>query len=75
MKKPNPVRDFMAPNIGARGRVLRGGIGLALAGPGLWLHETGGVLCFSLVAAGGFCLWEAVRGWCIARACGISTRI
>jgi hypothetical protein len=69
------MKNFMSPNIGTRGRLIRALMGLALMGSGLWLHETGRWLCFSLVAAGGFCLWEAVRGWCIARACGIKTRI
>ena len=28
-----------------------------------------------LAGTGGFALFEAVRGWCVMRACGIKTRI
>jgi hypothetical protein len=27
-----------------------------------------------LAAGGVFCLFEALRGWCVARACGLKTR-
>jgi hypothetical protein len=27
-----------------------------------------------LAAGGVFCLFEALRGWCAARACGLKTR-
>jgi hypothetical protein len=29
----------------------------------------------ALVAAGGFAFYEAVRGWCVMRACGIKTKL
>jgi hypothetical protein len=28
-----------------------------------------------MVACGGFVLFEALRGWCALRACGIKTRL
>jgi hypothetical protein len=66
---------FFAPNIDHRGRILRGGIGAALLigaafsiGDSKWL----GLL---LAIAGCFALFEAQRGWCAARACGIKTRL
>jgi hypothetical protein len=69
------VTKFFAPNLDSKGRLLRAAGAAALIGAGLWLHETGGWLCFALVAAGGFVLFEAVRGWCVMRACGIKTKI
>jgi hypothetical protein len=66
---------FFKPNIGSRGRLVRGGIAALL-------FIAGGVLaCFVLwlglvfVGIGIFALFEAVRGWCLARACGVKTKI
>jgi hypothetical protein len=68
------MKTFLSPNIDNKGRVLRGGwaiacfIGAWFAFPvSIWL----GLL---FVAAGGLAVFEAVRGWCIMRACGIKTR-
>jgi hypothetical protein len=66
---------FFARNIDRRGRIARAIWGVALIGLGLFLSRPGRWFCFVLVAAGGFALFEAVRGWCIARACGIKTRL
>lgn len=69
------MAKFFAPNIDRCGRVLRAVFGLCCIGGGvlLWLFVNrwagaGGV------AWGVFCLFEAARGWCVARACGIKTR-
>jgi hypothetical protein len=68
------TRKFFEPNIGKAGRAIRGGIGVVLIGAALaawgwhWLAGAG------LVAGGAFCLFEALRGWCVARACRIKTR-
>jgi hypothetical protein len=69
------MKPFFARNIGNTGRLVRGLMGLALLvgagfsfGQSAWL----GIL---LAAAGLFGLFEAVRGWCFARACGIKTRL
>jgi hypothetical protein len=66
---------FFDRNIDARGRLWRALLGAVLIGAGLLVHQTGGWLCTLLVIAGGFCLFEAARGWCLARACGIKTRL
>ena len=42
--------------------------GLVLGAYSLWL-------CVALVAAGVFALFEAARGWCLARACGLKTKL
>ena len=69
------MNRFFAPNIDRRGRLVRGVMGLALlAGAGvsfrvsLWLAAL-------LAVAGLFALIEALRGWCLARACGIKTKL
>ena len=69
------MKPFFAPNIHRKGRLVRGLIGLALlVGAVLGFSES--VWVAALLAAGGvFGLFEALRGWCLARACGIKTRL
>ena len=69
------MNSFFNPNIGRKGRLVRGLMGLALLagaafsfGESFWLGTV-------LTAAGLFGLFEALRGWCLMRACGIKTRI
>jgi len=42
--------------------------GIIMADFELWI-------CLLLVGLGLFTLFEAVRGWCIMRACGIKTKV
>jgi hypothetical protein len=63
------------PNLGKKGRLLRG-----LAAAALLIGAIV-ALCFNLVAlgvvllaSGAFMLFEALRGWCVVRACGIKTK-
>ncbi len=65
---------FFQPNIDSRGRLVRGGIAALL-------FIAGGVMFFYIwwlglvfVGIGIFALFEAVRGWCLARACGVKTK-
>lgn len=69
------MKRFFAPNIDGKGRLMRGLMGVALLvgaafsfGQSVWAGTV-------LTAAGLFALFEAVRGWCFARACGIRTRL
>ena len=66
---------FSAPNITRLGRIVRAvwGLALVIARVLLWARSTW--ICFGVVAAGAFALYEAVRGWCVMRACGIKTRL
>ncbi len=65
---------FFPPNIQAEGRRKRGRVALLFLLAGLivvflrpWI---GGLLLFS----GAFVLFEALRGWCVLRACGVKTK-
>jgi hypothetical protein len=69
------MKRFLTPNLDRKGRLARGLMGLALLvgagfsfGQSAWL----GIL---LAVAGLFGLFEAFRGWCLARACGIKTKL
>ncbi|HYG33868.1 MAG TPA: DUF2892 domain-containing protein [Clostridia bacterium] len=69
------MKRFFAPNISGKGRVVRGILGSGLIVAGLLVSGSEKWVCFALVASGGFVLYEAVRGWCVMRACGIKTKI
>jgi hypothetical protein len=63
---------FFAPNILTSGRIARGLCGVA-ALAAAWVyreHAAGGT---ALALSGVFMLFEAFRGWCLARACGLKT--
>jgi len=69
------MKNFFSSNIGNKGRLIRGlGALVLLVGAGfgfmvsVWLG-------LGLLAAGVFVGFEALRGWCVMRACGIKTRL
>jgi hypothetical protein len=69
------MKPFFSRNIDNPGRLVRGlGALVLLVGAGLgftisvWLGS-------GLLAAGVFVGFEALRGWCVMRACGIKTRL
>jgi uncharacterized membrane protein len=68
-------RKFFSRNIDRRGRIVRGAWGTALIIAGLLLAGHHQWLCLALITAGAFALYEAARGWCLMRACGIKTRL
>jgi len=70
-----PPLKFFDPNIGRTGRIVRAGYGVVLIGAGLALSGYSLWICLGLVAAGAFGLFEAARGWCLMRACGLKTRL
>ena len=69
------MRNFFVRNIDRRGRIVRALWGFALIFPGLLNLGRHPWLGVALLAAGGFALYEAVRGWCVLRACGIKTKL
>ena len=66
---------WLAPNIRRAGRIARGLLGVLLIIAGLSTSAYSQWLCVGLVGLGVFCLFEVVRGWCLARACGIKTKL
>ena len=69
------MKSFRSPNIETKGRVIRGVGALALllgAGFGFTLSVWLGL---ALLASGLFVGFEALRGWCFLRACGIKTKL
>ena len=69
------MKPLFSRNIGNTGRLVRGLGGLALivgAGFGFFVSVWLGAV---LAVLGVFVLFEALRGWCVMRACGIKTRL
>jgi len=69
------VNRFFARNIDWRGRLLRGLVGLVLLGAAVWVRSDWPWPALMLGVAGLFGLFEALRGWCLLRACGLCTKI
>lgn len=69
------MSKHFAPNIDNRGRLVRGIIGGLLLLGGLVAAFTIWWLGLVLLASAAFALFEAVRGWCGLRACGIRTKL
>ena len=69
------MRRFFAPNIDNRGRLARGILGLLLLVGGVMAVSFRLWLGLVLLGSAAFVLFEAVRGWCGLRACGIKTRL
>ena len=61
------------PNINSVGRLLRasGGLFFTLGAVLAWPHSHFGATLLAVAAL--FMFFEAGRGWCAARACGINT--
>ncbi len=72
---PTLAVKWFAPNIGPTGRIVRGLVGIALIIAGLVTSRHSLWLCLLLIGVGLFGLFEALQGWCLARACGIKTRV
>ena len=69
------MKSFLSPNIDTKGRVLRGVGALALLVGGGFGFTVSVWLGAVLLTSGVFVAFEALRGWCILRACGIKTRL
>jgi hypothetical protein len=66
-------RGFFRPNIERRGRVVRGVLGALLLSAAAVLARGYPWLAGVVAASGLFVAFEATRGWCAVRACGIRT--
>jgi hypothetical protein len=70
-----PTMKCCSPNIGRAGRIVRGLLGSLLIIAGVVASRHSLWFCALLIGLGVFGLFEAARGWCLARACGIKTRL
>ena len=69
------MKPFFSRNIDNKGRLIRGLGALALF-VGAGFGFSGSVwLGIALMALGMFVAFEALRGWCALRACGIKTKL
>jgi len=66
---------FFSRNIGRGGRIFRGVNGVCLLVAGIFMAWHIRWVSLILIVSGAFVLFEAVRGWCFLRACGIKTRL
>jgi hypothetical protein len=66
---------FWNRNLDFRGRLVRGVLGGGSLIAGIILADFKLWLCLLLVGFGLFAMFEAVRGWCLVRACGIRTKL
>lgn len=74
--RANYMKTFFSPNIDNKGRAVRGCMAAVLfIAAGLAFYKSQWWLGGVLAAGGGFVLFEALRGWCVARACGVKTRL
>jgi hypothetical protein len=69
------MAKFFSPNIDGRGRLARAIGGLILLIGGVVAMFSLWWLGLILLASAAFVLFEAARGWCFMRACGIKTRL
>jgi hypothetical protein len=69
------MKRLFSPNINTTGRVVRGLLALGLFVSAGFAWSSVRWLGILLAAAGLFVLFEALRGWCVVRACGIKTHL
>ncbi len=72
MKKMKSI--CLLPNIENKGRLFRGAGALVTGSAAFWLWPKSPLLSACLGAASAFLAFEAVRGWCALRACGVRTK-
>lgn len=66
--------SFLHPNLDKNGRIIRGVIALGLGIGALLVWPVSQVAGIALGASSAFVAFEAARGWCVARACGVKTK-
>lgn len=69
------MKKFFRPNLETRGRLVRGIGGILFVAGGAVLGGVNVPGAVILIGFGAFMLFEALRGWCVMRACGIKTKL
>ena len=67
--------SFFRRNIQKNGRIARGVMGGLCLVAGIIVAGDITLWGLILVVAGLFAIFEAISGWCLARACGIKTKM
>jgi hypothetical protein len=68
------MAKFFSPNIGRAGRIARAIFALILLVTGVCLLKSYFWAALFLFAFSAFAFYEALRGWCVMRACGVKTK-
>jgi hypothetical protein len=68
------MNKFFARNLEIKGRIVRAVIGGVLLLAALLGFSFSIGLAILLLISGLFVMFEAVRGWCVLRGCGIRTK-
>jgi len=68
------MKRFFAPNIDQKGRIIRAILALCFLIGACFSFRASIWLTILFGVAGVFTAMEALRGWCLARACGIKSR-
>lgn len=69
------MKPLFSRNISNTGRLVRGLGSVALLFAAVFGFGVSKWLGVALAVSGVFVLFEALRGWCLLRACGIKTRL
>lgn len=69
------MKIYLARNIETKGRVVRGLAALVLLLTAIGCFQLSIFLSLILFVSGLFVLFEALRGWCALRACGVKTKM
>lgn len=69
------MSQFFRPNLKRTGRIARGVTGTLCLIAGIVVVDYVLWLGLIFVVAGLFAIYEALSGWCLARACGVKTKI
>lgn len=69
------MKHFFRPNISGTGRIVRGVIAIGFLVAGLLATPLPWPVRILFFVSAGFVGFEALRGWCALRACGIRTRL
>jgi hypothetical protein len=69
------VKTLLVPNLQREGRWARGAVALVFGGLAFVLIPFSRRLSLLLFLAAIFTVFEAVKGWCVLRACGIRTQV
>ena len=68
------MKSIFSRNIDNKGRLVRGLAAMALLVGAVFSFTVSVWLGLALLASGLFIAFEALRGWCALRACGIKTK-